>query len=195
MPRAKKDIELPKVERAVRNLLDMLHLDLDHPDLRDTPKRVAKMLTAELETGTTLDSLLRAFPSNHDAMVTLVDHRTFTRCPHHLMPAELDISVAYIPNGKLLGLSKLARIADYYSTGFFLQEEVASGIADGLQAALSPRGVAVFIEGTHTCMRARGVKSTHSSTVTSVVRGVFADPTCKAKEEFFEAIKMSRRRR
>lgn len=192
MPRAKDHIEMDKVQRAVKNLLNMLHLDTNHPDLHGTPTRVAKMLIAEVEPPEDITSLLRAFPSDHDAMVTLIDHRTFTRCPHHLMPAELDISVAYIPNGQLLGLSKLARIADYFSRGFMLQEEIASGIADGLQNALKPLGVAVYIEGKHTCMRARGVKSTHSNTVTSVVRGFFKEDA-KARDEFFNVIKMARR--
>ena len=195
MPRAKQHIEYDKVERAVRNLLDMLHMDLKHPDLLDTPKRVAKMYIAELEPANDISNLLRAFPSDHDAMVTLVDHRTFTRCPHHLMPAELDISIAYIPNGKLLGLSKLARIADYFSRGFMLQEEIASGIADGLFKALEPKGVAVYIEGKHTCMRARGIKSTHSVTSTTCVRGCFDLNDRGSKEEFFKTIELSRGRK
>lgn len=192
MPRAQHQVRLRKVQKAVENLLASLELDLNHPDLQDTPSRVAKMFCAEVEDQQTdIAKLFRPFPSDHDSMVTLIDHRTFTRCPHHLMPAELDISVAYIPNGRLLGLSKLARIADYYSKGFMLQEEIASGIAEGLEAALNPLGVAVYIEGRHTCMRARGVESTHSKVSCSVVRGFFKEDD-KTRAEFFNTITLAR---
>jgi len=103
------------------------------------------------------------------------------------MPAELDISIGYVPNGRLLGLSKLARIADYMSTGFMLQEEIGDNIAEGLMNALQPKGVAVYIRGRHTCMRARGVKSTHSTTITSRMSGVFLD-NVGAREEFLSMV-------
>ena len=192
MPRAQAKVKHNKVKTAVRNLLSALEFDLHHPDLVETPDRVARMLISEVDgDAEELSKIYKPFPSDHDSMVTLVDHRTFTRCPHHLMPAELDITVAYIPNGKLLGLSKLARIADYYAKGFMLQEEIASGIADGLQDALQPLGVAVYIEGRHTCMRARGVETTHSTACTSVVRGMFKEDE-KTRSEFFNIIRIAR---
>lgn len=192
MPRAQHKVQHNKVKQAIKQLLIALEFDLEHPDLKETPDRVARMYMAEVnDKKEDLPKLFKPFPSDHDSMVMIIDHRTFTRCPHHLMPAELDISVAYIPNGRLIGLSKLARIADYYSKGFMLQEEIASGIADGLSAALEPLGVAVYIEGRHTCMRARGVQSTHSSTTTSVVRGMFKDDE-KARNEFFNTIRIAR---
>lgn len=192
MPRAQHKVKHARVRNAVRNLLLALELDLEHQDLKETPDRVARMLINEVDgDGLELPKLFKPFPTEHDAMVTLIDHRTFTRCPHHLMPAELDISVAYIPNGQLLGLSKLARIADYFSKGFMLQEEIASGIADGLQAALNPLGVAVYIEGRHTCMRARGVETTHSTATTTAVRGMFKDDE-KSRNEFFNTIRIAR---
>lgn len=192
MPRAKKHIEYPKVERAVRNLLQVLHRDLSHPDLKETPQRVARMLMSELNPPASLHTILKVFPSTHKAMVTMIDHRTYTRCPHHLMPAELDVSLAYIPDGRLIGLSKLARVVDYFCSGFMLQEEITSGIADGLMEALQPIGVAVYIEGRHTCMRARGVKSTHSATSTTELRGAFLTNTAQAKDEFFKTIELNR---
>lgn len=195
MPKSQAKIKYDRVKSAVTSLLKALELDLNNPDLRETPARVTRMLITELEdTDGEIAQLFKPFPSNHDSMVTIVDHRTFTRCPHHLMPAELDISIAYIPNGKLIGLSKLARIADYFSKGLMLQEEIASGIADGIQEALQPLGVAVYIEGRHTCMRARGVKSQHSQTITSVVRGMFKEDE-KARNEFLTSVQMARGRR
>lgn len=192
MPRPIHKIKHDKVRNAVKTLLLSLGMNIEHPDLQETPDRVARMFIAEIDGDEIeLPKLFKPFPSNHDSMVTIVDHRTFTRCPHHLMPAELDISVAYIPNGQLLGLSKLARIANYYSKGFMLQEEIASAIADGLQNALKPLGVAVYIEGRHTCMRARGVQTTHSTTTTSVVRGMFKEDE-KARKEFFDTIQLAR---
>jgi GTP cyclohydrolase I len=103
----------------------------------------------------------------------------------------MDISVAYLPNGKLLGISKFARVADYFSKGFMVQEEIAEMIADGLMQALAPLGVAVFIQGRHMCMRSRGVRSYNSDTCTTVVRGLFKEDV-KAREEFFHTIQLCR---
>jgi GTP cyclohydrolase I len=189
MPKAEGDLDMGEVTAAVRQLLAALQFDLNNADMIDTPKRVARMLIAEVtpdEDESILD-LLRTFPSDHDAMVTLINHRAFTRCPHHMMPVEMDISIAYIPNGRLIGLSKLIRIADYYSRGWMLQEEIASGIADGLSGALKPLGVAVYIRGRHMCVRGRGVRSTNSEFVTTKVTGLFKEDV-KSREEFMSIV-------
>lgn len=175
MPKVNKVLSYPKVKAAVTQLLKTLNFDLDNPDIVDTPHRVAKMFIDELEPDTEedLSGLLRAFPSKHDNMIVLKNHRCFTRCPHHMMPVEMDVSLAYIPSQQLIGLSKPLRISDFYARGWMLQEEVASGIVDGLQNALAPLGVMVYINARHMCMHARGVRSTHSEVVTTASSGLF----------------------
>ena len=185
IPKSKK-IKFQSVEQSIKFLLESLNYDLKDPDIKDTPKRMAKLLITETEPypKEVLKKLLKTFPSTYTSMVTLINHKAFTRCPHHLERVELDISIAYIPNGRLLGLSKLPRIADYMSAGLMLQEEIAETIAEGLMNALNPLGVAVHISGRHMCMRARGVKTTHSNVITTCLKGLFYEDH-KAREEFF----------
>ena len=185
------------VEAAVRKLLLTLDMDLANRDLQETPQRVAKMLMAEVKPATheELTSILKTFDEpddSYDSMIVLTNHRCFTRCPHHLMPVEMDVSVAYIPHEKFLGLSKLARLANFMSRGWMLQEEVAEGIVKALEGALNPLGAAVHIAARHTCMRARGVMSTHSEVVTSRVRGFFKEDQ-KARDEFMSIVHHNRR--
>lgn len=180
-------------ELNVAGLLKTLGYDMDNPDIRDTPNRVARLLSDYVDGGQQPD--FKTFPHPFTSMVSVVDHRAYTKCPHHLETVEMDISIAYIPNGKLLGVSKFARAADYFSKGLMLQEEVAEMIADGLTQALEPKGVAVFIQGRHMCIRSRGVKSYNSDMVTTVVRGLF-ETDVKAREEFFstiQTVRMTRR--
>jgi GTP cyclohydrolase I len=189
MPKVSKVLSEKKVSQAVANLLKTLNFDLSHPDIIDTPKRVAKMFIEELEPDTDEDiaGLLRAFPSQHESIVVLKNHRCYTRCPHHMMPVEMDVSLAYVPNRQLMGLSKPLRITNFYSRGWMLQEEVASGIVDGIQNALSPLGVMVYINARHMCMHARGVRSTHSEVATIVASGLFqTDPTLR--KDFMDVV-------
>ena len=184
---------LDKIERRAKGLLKALNFDLDHPNIQDTPKRVAKLLQGYVSKEDPPE--LRTFPSEFKSMVTVVDHRAYTKCPHHLETVEMDISMAYIPNGKLLGVSKFSRVADYFSKGMMVQEEICEAIADSLMEALNPLGVAVFIQGRHMCIRSRGVKSYNSDMCTTVVRGLYQEDV-KAREEFFntvQLVRMSRR--
>jgi len=179
------------LQSDIKQFLTHLGLDLDDPDLKDTPKRVANLWIKEL--GLELDpekkvKLFNTFPSKYTSMVTLVKHRAFSRCPHHLERVVMDISIAYIPNGKLLGISKLARIANYFSAGLMLQEEIAESIAHGLMEALEPLGVAVHIKGNHMCMMSRGVESTHSAIVTTCIKGLFKEDPA-AREEFLMQVR------
>jgi GTP cyclohydrolase I len=138
--------------------------------------------------------LFATFPSEYESLIILKNHKTYTRCPHHLERVILEIDVGYIPDGRLIGLSKLARISDYFSKGLMLQEEIADGIANGLMNALKPKGVAVFIEGLHMCMQARGVE-TNGSVVTSKFLGLFLEDSHKglaARTEFLTLIKKER---
>ena len=184
--------KLNNITQKVKEMLAASGYDLEHADIKDTPKRMAKIMVEYSSKGTPPE--LRSFPSDYGSMVSIVDHRAYTKCPHHLETVEMDISIAYIPNGRLLGISKFARVADYFSKGLMVQEEIAELIADGLMAALNPLGVAVFIQGRHMCMRSRGVKSYNSDTVTSVVRGLFKDDV-KAREEFFSTVSIVRQTR
>ena len=193
MPRAtRKTIKFKDTKNAIKTLLQMLGYDLRNNDIKDTPSRVAKLLIEETEPpkGETLKKLLQTFPSEFESMVCLRNHKSFTRCPHHLERVILNIHIGYIPSGRLIGLSKLARIADYFSQGLMLQEEVAEGIARGLSDALKPKGIAVFIEGEHLCMQARGIKTTGTITASKML-GVFLEASnagLAAREEFFNVI-------
>lgn len=188
-PKESKRKQLQSAQQAIRQLLSTFGYDLQDPDLRDTPKRVARLLQEEFAKGAIPKKLFRTFPSEHNQMITLIGHRTFTRCPHHLERVELVISIAYIPEGKLLGLSKLARIADYFSRGLMLQEEITEGIAEGLEKALRPKGVAVTVLGQHMCMRARGIESESSKVLTTSLKGLFFEDI-KAREEFFHNLRL-----
>lgn len=188
-----KYTDFQRVEMKVKDLLRSLNYDLLHPDIRDTPKRVARLLTEYVKPKEGPPEL-RSFPSSFNSMVSVVDHRCYTKCPHHLETVEMDVSISYIPNGRILGISKFSRVADYMSKGLMVQEEIAEMIAESLMAALEPKGVGVFIQGRHMCVRSRGVKSYNSDMVTTVVRGMFFDDV-KTREEFFSTISLVRQAR
>ena len=181
-----KRVRKAAVKKSIRDLLEALGFNLRNADLRKTPERVANVLIAETFPELRAN-LFTTFPSKSSSMVTLVNHTTYTRCPHHLERVKLSVSISYLPKGRLLGLSKLARIADYYASGLMLQEEVTEGIAEGLTGALKPKGVAVHIRGLHLCMRARGVKSRDSECVTTFLTGGF-DEDPRTRKEFFDTI-------
>ena len=188
MPRNKEKVaQLKAIKKATRQLLIALGRDLSHVELRDTPNRVAKLLYKEVCEKVDLNRLIQTSPYPYKSAVTVTHHKTFTRCPHHLERVELDVSIAYIPSGQLLGVSKLPRIADYCASGLMLQEELTDAIAEVIEAAAKPLGVAVQVLGRHMCMRARGVKSFNAEMVTTCLRGVYLkDPS--AKEEFLNAV-------
>ena len=188
MPRNKdKAKQMAAIKAATRALLQALGRDLSHVELKETPKRVAKLLYKEVCEKTDLNRLIQTSPYPYKSAVTVTHHKTFTRCPHHLERVELDVSIAYIPNGQLLGVSKLPRIADYCSSGLMLQEELTDAIAEVIEAAAKPLGVAVQVRGKHMCMRARGVKSLNAEMITTCLKGIYLkDPS--AKEEFLDAV-------
>jgi len=187
MPYSKtKQKKLTLITKSVKEILQTLNYDLKNEDLKETPKRVAKILIKELDKGKAEKNLFKVFPSNYTSMVTMLGHKSWTRCPHHLERVELTIDVAYIPNGLLVGLSKLARIADYFCRGLMLQEEVTDSIASGLWEALKPKGVAVHVVGEHLCLRARGVTSP-ATIVTTCLKGVFLEQG-DARNEFMSLV-------
>lgn len=177
--------------QAVRTLLLGLGEDPDREGLRDTPKRVVKALKF-LTSGyhQSLDELLNGavFHENTDEMVLVRDIDLFSSCEHHILPILGRAHVAYIPDGKVIGLSKIARICEMYGRRLQVQERLTAQIADALQGLLQPKGVAVVVEASHMCMVMRGVQKPGSWTSTSAVRGVFADDA-KTRQEFMSLIR------
>jgi GTP cyclohydrolase IA len=177
--------------QAVRTLLIGLGEDPDREGLKDTPKRVMKALQF-LTKGyhESLDELLNGAVFTEDAneMVLVRDIDIFSSCEHHILPIIGRAHVAYIPNGKVIGLSKVARICEMYARRLQVQERLTIQIADALQRLLKPQGVAVVIEATHMCMVMRGVQKSGSWTITSAMRGVFADDV-RTREEFMNLIR------
>ena len=176
--------------QAVRTLLIGLGENPDREGLLDTPKRVVKALKF-LTSGyhQSLDELLNGAVFNEDAseMVLVRDIDLFSSCEHHILPIIGRAHVAYIPDGKVIGLSKIARICEMYARRLQVQERLTAQIGDALQGLLKPLGVAVVVEATHMCMVMRGVEKPGSWTTTSAMRGVFADDV-KTRQEFMSLI-------
>lgn len=167
-------VDLPRIERAVREILLAIGEDPEREGLRQTPARVARMY-AELFSGLHDDParlLSTSFDEDHHEMVVLRDIPFSSMCEHHLMPFEGRAHIAYIPGGKIVGLSKLARIVDSYARRPQVQERLTSQIADLLADRVHVNGCGVVIEAVHTCMTCRGVRKPGSVMVTSAIRGV-----------------------
>lgn len=172
--------------KHIRRLLESLDLDLTDENLIETPLRVAKSLREDLLKGYRQhpsDVLTTSFASEAKEMVILKDIELYSTCSHHLLPFVGKAHVAYIPNGKVVGLSKLARIVEVFSRRLQLQENLTSQIADSLMKYVEPIGVGVIIEAKHFCMCARGVQKQNSVMMTSALRGVFKDDH-KVRDEF-----------
>jgi GTP cyclohydrolase IA len=188
---AKFSVSEAEMQQAVRTLLIGLGEDPDREGLIDTPKRVVKALKY-LTSGynQSLDELLNGAVFHEDAneMVLVRDIDLFSSCEHHILPIIGRAHVAYIPNGKVIGLSKIARICEMYARRLQVQERLTSQIANAIQGLLKPQGVAVVIEATHMCMVMRGVQKPGSWTVTSSMQGVFADDA-KTRQEFMDLIR------
>jgi GTP cyclohydrolase I len=171
----KEPMDLPRIERAVREILLAIGEDPDREGLIDTPGRVARMY-AEIFSGLHLpieDSIKVFQEKDHDEMILVGDIPFYSMCEHHLLPFIGKAHVVYIPNeGRILGLSKIARVVDVMSKKPQLQERLTSQIADTIMAAVSPLGVAVVVEAEHLCMTMRGIKKPGSVTVTSALRGI-----------------------
>jgi GTP cyclohydrolase I len=168
-----------RVERAVKELLIAIGEDPDREGLVATPRRVAAMYE-ELFAGVDEDPskfLTLTFAAEHDEMVMVRDIPFASLCEHHLVPFMGKAHVAYIPgeDGRITGLSKLARLVDAYAKRLQVQERMTSQIADTLMATLAPRGALVVVEAEHLCMSMRGVKKPGTLTVTSALRGIFKD--------------------
>ncbi len=170
-------VDQDRVRDAVREILVAVGEDPEREGLRETPARVARMY-AEIFSGLREDPthhLEVTFEADHDEMVMVRDIPMYSMCEHHLLPWVGTAHVAYIPNsdGRVTGLSKLARLVEAYARRPQVQERLTSQIADTLDETLRPKGVMVVIEAEHLCMSMRGVRKPGSTTVTSAVRGLF----------------------
>jgi GTP cyclohydrolase I len=186
-------VDLPRIEKAVHEILEAIGEDTSRDGLVDTPARVARMY-AEIFGGLHEDPsrhLITTFEAEHDEMVMVRDIPMFSACEHHLLPWVGKAHVAYIPNddGRVTGLSKLARLVDGFARRPQVQERLTSQIADTLDTTLRPKGCMVVIEAEHLCMTMRGIRKPGSTTVTSAVRGLFrrSDATRQEAMRFLQA--------
>ena len=180
-----KEVDLKKIGAGVRLILEGIGEDPERAGLRRTPQRVAEMY-AELTAGMREDARAHvvALPGDsHDELVIVKDIHIASVCEHHLAPFVGRCHIAYIPKGgRILGLSKLARLADAFARRLQVQERLTSEIADTLFEGLDPLGVMVVIEAEHTCMTLRGVRKPGALTITSAIRGAFRkDPRTRAE--------------
>jgi GTP cyclohydrolase I len=187
-------VDQPRIREAVRTILAAIGEDPDREGLRETPARVARMYE-ELFAGLREDPathLQKLFDEKHHEVVLVRDIPFHSMCEHHLMPFTGLAHIAYIPDGKVVGISKLARIVDGYSRRPQVQERLTSQIADLLASGLHAKGVAVVLEAVHTCMTVRGVRKPGSAVVTSALRGLVLknQPT---REEIMTLIHAPRR--
>jgi GTP cyclohydrolase I len=179
-------VDLPRAEAAVRELLIAIGEDPDRDGLRDTPSRVARSY-AEVFAGLFVDPdevLQTTFDADHDELVLVKDIPLYSTCEHHLVPFHGTAAVGYIPgvDGRITGLSKLARLVDLYAKRPQVQERLTSQVADAVMRRLQPHGVIVVVQAEHLCMAMRGVRKPGSITVTSAVRGIFkSDPRTRAE--------------
>ena len=166
-----------KIKTAVRMLLEGIGEDPDREGLLETPDRIARMCE-EIFGGLTQDAsvhLAKQFTVDNNEIVIEKDITFYSSCEHHLLPFYGKAHIAYIPQGKVVGLSKLARTVEVYAKRPQIQEKQTAQIADALEESLNPGGVMVMIEAEHMCMTMRGIKKPGSKTVTTVTRGCFKD--------------------
>ena len=177
-------VDLPRLERAVREILIAIGEDPDRASLRETPARVGRMY-AELFSGLHVNParhLHRVFEERYDELVLVRDIPFDSMCEHHLLPFTGRAHVGYLPNGRVAGLSKLARVVEEISRRPQVQERMTHQIADLMYGELEAKGVVVVLEATHTCMTIRGIRKPGSLTITSAVRGLFKDnPSSRAE--------------
>ena len=174
------------LEDLVRSQLELLGEDPNRDGLLKTPERVAaslKWLTRGYERDARQVIGDALFDESHANMIMVRDIELYSLCEHHMLPFYGKAHVAYIPNGKIVGLSKLPRVVDVFSQRLQVQERLTEQIAQALSEVLEPLGVGVVIEAYHLCMMMRGVQKQNSKTITSALRGVFRDDS-KTRDEF-----------
>ena len=170
-PDARSEIDLPRAEQAVRELLVALGRDVGEDGLRDTPRRVASAF-AELLTHEPVSLTTFSNEAGYDELVLVKSIPFASLCMHHLLPFHGVAHVAYLPGERIVGLSKLARVVEVYARDLQLQERLTMQIADCLERHLNPKGVGVVLEAEHMCMSLRGVQKAGARTTTSTLRGL-----------------------
>ena len=178
-------LDLAAAERAAQDLLRAVGADLDYPGLLDTPRRVVASF-AELLTPAEFDATL-FHSEGYDELVLVRDISFQTLCMHHLLPFHGVAHVAYLPGESIIGLSKLARVVEFFARDLQLQERMTVQIADWLEQELAPRGVGVVLSAEHMCMTIRGVRKPGARTVTSALRGSLRDDA-RTRQEFFSLV-------
>jgi len=181
------DVAKKRIERAVREILEAIGEDPDRDGLVRTPERIAKMYIDEIFTGLREDPaqhLTVTFEADHDEMVMVRDIAVHSVCEHHLVPFAGKAHVAYIPgdDGRITGLSKIARLVDGFAKRPQVQERLTAQIADALMRKLDPRGAIVVVEAEHLCMAMRGIRKPGATTTTSAVRGQFKTDNASRSE-------------
>jgi GTP cyclohydrolase I len=179
-----------KVEQGMTTILEGLRdtfgLDIEDENFKDTPRRVARAY-AEIfrgikDTDLQVQNILNtSFPSTVSEMIVVKDIKAFSMCPHHFLPVEYDIAVAYISKDRVLGISKLARLAELLAKRPVLQETFTEDIAERLYTGIGAQGVGVYVEGAHSCMRMRGAGQVNSKTITSALRGSFMESAVRGE--------------
>jgi GTP cyclohydrolase I len=188
-----KGSDVESTQRIVRDLLVAIGEDPDREGLRDTPRRIAAMYN-ELFEGLHKDPvevLSVGFEEGHDEMVILREIPFYSMCEHHFMPFHGEAHVGYLPDGRIVGLSKIARAVDIFARRPQVQERLTGQIADCIDEVLGAKGVGVVIEAEHLCMTARGVRKPGSKMVTSAMRGKFREDS-NTRQEFLELIRPQR---
>ena len=183
-------VDKEKIKQAVTLLLEGIGEDVNREGLVDTPDRIARMYE-EIFAGmdqTSAEHLHKTFSADHNEIVLEKDIVFYSMCEHHLMPFYGKAHVAYIPNGKVVGLSKIARTVEVYAKRLQIQEQMGAEIADALMDELDAKGAMVMIEAEHMCMTMRGVKKPGSKTVTIVTRGDFVDDE-KLQNSFYQMLR------
>ena len=174
-------------EHAVKTMIESVGEDTNREGLEKTPSRVFKAYQFmyggyKLDAKEILNSAL--FESSNDEMVVLKDIEFYSTCEHHLLPIIGHVHVAYIPDGKVVGLSKIPRVVDVFARRMQIQEQMTEQIADAILSTIQPKGVAVVIQARHMCMEMRGVEKVNSTTTTSALRGLFKSNDSTRKEFF-----------
>ncbi len=179
---ARRAIDHAAVRRAARDLLDALGADLDDDGLRDTPRRMADAY-AELLTPSPFRATTFPNDDGYDELIVARSIPFHSLCMHHLLPFHGTAHIGYLPNERIIGLSKLGRVVEYFSRDLQIQERLTTPVADWLEDELEPKGVGVVLEAEHLCMSLRGVQKHGAKTVTSALRGlVREDP--RTRQEF-----------
>ncbi len=187
-------LDTASTQDIYRELLRRLGEDPTRDGLMDTPQRVEKSMDFLTRGyGQTVTEVLHnaLFDVDYDEMVIVKDIEFFSLCEHHMLPFFGKAHIAYVPNGKVIGLSKTARLVDVFSRRLQVQERLTSQVANAIHEAINPQGVAVILEAQHLCMMMRGVEKQHSSTITSAMLGVFKTQL-QTRNEFLSLVRGTR---